>query len=195
MGHVVEAVDRNGDHARPLLALHAGESGVIMHAGVVHEDLDRSRLEHRFERREGCPCIDDVESHRAAVDVGRELPGGFEVAVSVHYHLEAVSRKTPADRRADRAAAAGDERAPSHRGNTTATRPSTSRRPADATSNRYRTPSSFPPSRSANTSRSPGTSSRRRTCTTTERTLASKPAPVGSRDASAPCAAAACAPY
>jgi hypothetical protein len=43
---VEEAVERHVDHARPLLEAHAGERRVVVHAGVVDQDLHRPRFEH-----------------------------------------------------------------------------------------------------------------------------------------------------
>ena len=47
---VEEAIDRDVDHAVPLIGAHAGQHGVIVYAGVVHQDLDGAGLERALER-------------------------------------------------------------------------------------------------------------------------------------------------
>src|SRR6185437_12966538 len=101
-------------------------------------------LEERFERGLALRALGHVERDRlGGAAGGRDLLGDrarlVDVAVAVDDHLEAASAEAPADRGADRAAAAGDERAPAHDANakvassTIVTRPSASPRPAAPT--------------------------------------------------------------
>ena len=107
-------MQRHVDDAVPLLLAHAGERRVVVDAGVVHDDLDRTVLELAFEQRTGRLRIGEVECERAGMPAGREdgvddRLGAVAAAVRVHEHLAAGGGERTRDRATDISAAAGDE--------------------------------------------------------------------------------------
>ncbi len=99
-----------------------------MDARVVDHDLDGPVGQQLPQRRPGPLAVGHVECHgpRAAAggDDFRGQPLRFlQPAVGVHGNVQAVGGKPAADRRADAAAAAGDERALHAESSTTAARP------------------------------------------------------------------------
>jgi len=111
-----ETVQRHVDHAMPLLLAHAGQRRIVVDAGVVHEHADRSAFEQRFDRRARRRTVGQVEAYCVCLAAGRadfsdDGVGALCVRVRVHVNRAALGREFTTDRRADVAAAAGDERA------------------------------------------------------------------------------------
>ena len=114
-----------------------------MDAGVVDQDLDRASGEEFRQRRRGRLAFGDVENDRfgtaaAGENFADDRLGLGAAAVGVHDHVAAVGGQAAADRRADAAATARNQR-PLHcrpctltvaASRTTAARPSTRQRPA-----------------------------------------------------------------
>src|SRR5450631_2651115 len=177
MGNIVEPIERDIDDPVPFLATHAGESGVIMNAGVVDQDLHRCLFQKRFQRRPRRCCIGDVENHGLRRTAGRNDVadhgfGGGNAPIRMHIYEMACSRELSANGRADTAAATGDQgawRCLTHGGSRplasriTDARPISSRITPDLNSNSYSAVPPSPATRTALQIRSPRTSSRRNT--------------------------------
>ena len=121
---------------------HAGHHRVVMDAGIVDQDLDDARLAE-FSQCGRCGLgVGDIELDRfgrSAIGLDR---GGNRlclrlVLIAMDDDVNAAGSERPANRLANGAAAAGDQRAfhgidPA---STTAARPSTTTRPAELTEN------------------------------------------------------------
>ena len=107
------------------------EVRVIVHTGIVHQDLDRPVCEQSRQRRLGCRGIDDIELNRfrgaAKLPEFRcERSAGVDPQMRMNDDMNAGSGEATRDRLSERAATAGDE-CPPHatlRSSTTAARPS-----------------------------------------------------------------------
>ena len=106
----------------PLLGAHAGKHRVVVHAGVVDDDLHRpageQALAGRCARRRR--CTGRRRSHSAlppaATMRAASACAGLGPRVGMQHHVGAVARQALGDRLAERAAGAGDEGALSGRG-------------------------------------------------------------------------------
>lgn len=112
--HVEKAVERDVDHAAPLLARHAHERRVVVNARIVHENLHGRVLHELRERGFGGVGVGHVEGDgvRAAarrLDTPRDGLGRVEMPVSVHPDFVARLRERFANGLADCAAAACHE--------------------------------------------------------------------------------------
>src|SRR5262249_50121868 len=163
---------------------------VIVHTGVVDQDLDRAGLEDLLERRARRGTIGDIEAHgfgapAGGADLAHQSRCHLGAAVRVHVDVVTGGRETTAERRTDSAATAGDQRAfavrthvrdpgltPKVASNTMLARPLSSSCGAPHTENSYSTVCPSPVMRSAAAMRSSSRSSRRATCSATLRTLA-----------------------
>jgi hypothetical protein len=95
-------------------ARHAGENRVGVDAGVVDQNLDGAFFEQGFERRFGGGAVGDIEGDGlGTATVGNDCAddgrGFVQAAIGVDDDVMAVSRQTPADCRADAAAAASNQ--------------------------------------------------------------------------------------
>src|SRR5579872_4003388 len=107
---------RSVDHAMPLLGTHPREDRVIVHACVVHQDLDWTFAQNLRERRVRRPGIRDVEGDSlcapaAAHDFLDDPLRRLDTLMRMHIDVMAITSQPGADRTADSAAAARDERA------------------------------------------------------------------------------------
>ena len=116
-GHVVEAVERGGEHFVPVIGLHPDEQAVAADAGVVDQHLDEIVGMAFLPSLDGCAYgrrIGDVERQQAGFSSAGFnqrgcLPGFLFVGHIVDE--DAVTRAGEAERcgAADAAAGAGDE--------------------------------------------------------------------------------------
>ena len=88
-----------------------------MQPGIMHQHLRHAGDEYGGQGLGGGGKIAEVEGHRLggmafAAQLLRQHPRAFNAAMGVDHHVQAVLRQAAADGGADRAAAAGDERAP-----------------------------------------------------------------------------------
>ena len=111
---MVETVQRYFDHTFPLFRCHAGEWGVIVNTGVVDQHLDWPGGKQLGERRTTRLRVGDIKGHGFGRTAGsanftRHNLRLLLVAVGVDDHMQTVTCQTPANGRADAAAAAGDQ--------------------------------------------------------------------------------------
>ena len=98
----------------PLLGIHAGKHRVGVDAGVIDENLDRAGFQQFFQCGGGGRSLGDVEGDSLGTAAGSDDVGDdrfrlFDAAVGMDDDVMAVGGQAAADRRADAAAAAGDE--------------------------------------------------------------------------------------
>src|SRR4051812_44021717 len=104
MMHVERAAQVDGDQLFPLAGLGIGKVLEAVPAGVVHQHVDATLAERRLCRG----IVRDVEHERRAFALGGNALGRLAGAIG-HQQPRAFLGETPANRSADRAAAAGDE--------------------------------------------------------------------------------------
>jgi hypothetical protein len=112
---VKEAVQADVDDPPPLLDRHAGHEAVGVDAGVVHQHLDGAVVHQRLEPFPGLLGVGNIEHHafgRAsrAPDVFDDVSRALRVIAGMYDDVHARGGQLSADRGADVAAAAGDER-------------------------------------------------------------------------------------
>ena len=113
---IEEAVERHVDDVGPLLRAHPGQNGIVVQAGIVDQNLNGPGREHGFQRVPGFSRIGDVEAHRlrraaSFPDIHRDASRAPELAMRMHIDMMPRRREGAGDRAADRAAAAGHQRA------------------------------------------------------------------------------------
>ncbi|MCW0447207.1 hypothetical protein NB721_002005 [Xanthomonas sacchari] len=104
-------------HLFPLRFQHADQRRILVDAGIVDEDMDRTIKQQHLQRIARSKVVSNVERHRTGVtsirdDGGDHRIGMSMVGIGMDDHSATVRGETPADRTADISTAASDERPP-----------------------------------------------------------------------------------
>jgi hypothetical protein len=97
-----------------LVRAHPRHHRIIMDAGVVHEDLDRTRDQNPLDRRGRLRRLGDVEAQRLGpAAMGQDFSGehlrALQLAIGVQVDMVTSRREMGGNGGADAAARAGDE--------------------------------------------------------------------------------------